>query len=133
MARKYLNDLGLNDELMDLEDAELQKFDDEIKEYGFASYETWNLDYQFYGWLYERLKRYLDVTSDVINLGYHKFEFEGKEYNQKQLIEKMIHGCELALTHDDYAWSDADLTEEERKAIHDVPYIWAVVMSAMWW
>lgn len=136
MARKYLNELGINDEaLTGLTNDELREYEDEIKEYGFGSYETWNLDYQFYAWLYERLKEYVKVSSPYVALDYHRFEYEGKEYTQIELIEKMIQGCEYALTEDEWGWSnDCSATcGEHWKEIRDVGYIWALVMPVMWW
>ena len=131
MARKYLNDLGLPDTLLVLSpgDERSQQWKDETEEYGFPSYETWNLDYQFYGWLYERLKMYLKVN--CVDLSYHKFEFKGEVYTQAELIDKMIYGCELAFSEEQSGkWL---LTKEEEQAVEDVRWIWALVMPAMWW
>lgn len=133
MARKYLNDIGLDDILVDIKptDKKWEKWQEEIKEYGFPSYETWCLDYHFYGWLYERLKMYLEFAGEVINLDFHKFEFEGKEYTQRELIEKMIRGCEIALQNDGELYMVE--SEEDKKLMKDVPWIWATVICAMWW
>ena len=129
MARKYLNDIGINDDFMELaHDKRLERWDKEIEEYGFAEYETWCLDFHFYCWLYERLKMYLEVN--CIDLNYHKFNYEGKEYTQVELINKMLHGCELALFEE---CKHKRLTEDEKKAVNDVRWIWATVMPAMWW
>lgn len=131
MARKYLNDIGLPDELIQLSpgDERSQQWKDEIAEYGFPSYETWCLDFQFYGWLYERLKMYLDYN--CVDLTYHKFEYEGNVYTQLELINKMIYGCELVFSQEFHRLRS--LTDEEEKAIEDVRWIWATVMPAMWW
>lgn len=132
MARKYLNDIGIDDTLMNLDstDERWEKWQEEIEEYGFAEYETWNMDSAFYAWLYERLKMYLETASNIIDLNYHKFEFDGKTYTQAELIDKMIHGCEIALS-DEYDKFTA--TKEENKAVEDVRWIWGTVMTAMWW
>lgn len=131
MARKYLNELGIDDTAMDIKstDKRWNQWQEEIKEYGFAEYETWCLDYHFYAWLYERLKMYLEAAGNVINLDYHKFEFEGKTYTQKELIDKMIRGCEIALK-DNGAYL---VKGEDKKSMDDVRWIWATVMPAMWW
>jgi hypothetical protein len=63
-------------------------------------------------------------------LNVHKFNFENKEYTQKELIDKMLHGCELALSE---AFKNKKLTEDEEKSVCDIPWIWATVMPAMWW
>jgi hypothetical protein len=130
MARKYLNDLGINDNFMKLDpkDSRWTRWNREIEEYGFPDYETWCLDIYFYCWLYERLKMFLEVN--CIDLNVHKFNFENKEYTQKELIDKMLHGCELALSE---AFENKKLTEDEEKSVCDIPWIWATVMPAMWW
>lgn len=42
----------------------------------------------------------------------------------------MLHGCELALSEE---FENKKLTEDEEKLVHDIPWIWATVMPAMWW
>lgn len=129
MARKYLNDIGIDDDFMKIShDKRREVWDKEIEEYGFAEYETWCLDFHFYCWLYERLKMYLEVN--CVDLNYHKFNYEGKEYTQGELIDKMLYGCELALFE---VCRHKRLTEDEEKAVNDVRWIWATVMPAMWW
>jgi hypothetical protein len=130
MARKYLNDIGVDDNCMqiDPEDHRWPKWNKQIEEYGFPEYETWNLDFQFYGWLYERLKMYSGVN--CVDLTFHKFNYEGEEYTQAELIDKMIHGCELAFLKE---YKNKQLTKYEEEVVYDVPWIWATVMPAMWW
>lgn len=130
MERKYLKDIGI-DQLpsgISSEDPRREYWIKETEEYGFPSYETWALDFYFYCWLYERLKKYLEVT--CVDLNYHKFKFNDNEYTQKELIDKMLYGCELCLLSE---CKDKHLTEEEEKVVEDVPWIWATVMPAMWW
>lgn len=130
MARKYLKNIGIDEHPSGLkpEDPRWEKWNRETEEYGFPSYETWDLDFYFYCWLYERLKMYLEVN--CVNLNYHKFNFDDKEYTQQELIDKMLYGCELRLLSE---CKHKRLTEDEEKAINDVPWIWATVMPAMWW
>ena len=130
MTRKYLNDIGFDDTVIGVEstDKRWNDWQKEIKEYGFAEYETWNLDTSFYAWLYERLKFSLEFTPMFHVLC--DFEFEGKKYTLEQLVNKMIHGCEIALKVD--GWY-LDLSEEDKKSIEDVRWIWATVMPALWW
>lgn len=129
MARKYINDLGLDEDFMDLKnDSRWERWNEQIEEYGFPDYETWCLDFYFYIWLYERLKMFLEVN--CVDLTYHKFTYKDKEYTQEELINKMIYGCELALLEER---KNKKLTDEENEAVVDVPWIWATVMPAMWW
>ena len=55
------------------------------------SRDCWDLEYTFFKWLEERLPVYLKEGGAFVDLEYHKFEFRGKEYTQKELIERMIH------------------------------------------
>lgn len=130
MSRKYLNDIGIGDTgmIIDSDDARWESWNQEIKTYGFASYETWCMDFMFICWLYERLKRFLDVN--CIDLNYHKFDFKGKEYTQKELIDMMIRGCELEF---DREFKHKSLTADENGIVSNIPWIWATVMPAMWW
>lgn len=130
MARKYLNDIGIDDNFMklDSDDNRWKLWNKEIEEYGFPSYETWCLDFHFYCWLYERLKKFLEVN--CIDLNYHKFNYKNNEYTQGELIDMMLIGCELALLE---GYKNKKLTEEEEEIVNDVRWIWATVMPAMWW
>lgn len=129
MTRKYLNDIGITEDLIKpAYDERQENWDKEIKEYGFAEYETWSLDFYFYCWLYERLKMYLEVN--CIDLDYHKFTYKNKEYTQGELIDKMLYGCKLALLKE---CKYKKLTKLEEEAIDNVRWIWATVMPVMWW
>ena len=130
MARKFLNELGLSDIIMELspEDKRWNAWKEEKEIFGFSSYETWCLDLHFYCWLYERLRMFLEVNN--IDLSYHKFKFENREYTHGELIDKMLYGCELALLEE---FKSKKLTEDEEKAVEDVRWIWATVMPVMWW
>lgn len=50
MTRKYLNDIGIDDTVMDIksDDKRWREWNKEIEKYGFASYETWCMDCFFY-------------------------------------------------------------------------------------
>ena len=86
------------------------------------------MNFMFFAWLYERLKVFLEVN--CIDLEFHKYEFDGEVYTQLEMINKMIEGCEIALT----GWyGDCYLDEEKRKKMDDVVKIWAVVFDEMWW
>lgn len=130
MARKYLKDLGIdgNPSGLQPEDPRWGRWNRETEEYGFPSYETWSMDFYFYCWLYERLKMYLEVN--CVDLNFHKFHFDGEEYTQQELIDKMLRGCELAILQE---CKHKKLTEDEEQEVDNVPWIWATVMYAMWW
>lgn len=129
MARKYLDDIGVTNrpDLWNEEDKRQEKWTEERNTYGFDERETWALDFTFYCWLYERLKMYLDVN--IIDLTFHKFEYEDETLTQEECINRMIKGCEVYF-EEDGRWP---ISEENQKAMDDVAKIWAVVLPAMWW
>ena len=50
MARKYLNEIGLPDEAIEglsETDPRQQRWKQQIKDWGFADYETWNMNFMF--------------------------------------------------------------------------------------
>lgn len=129
MARKYLDDIGVTNrpDLWNEEDKRQEKWTEERNTYGFDERETWALDFTFYCWLYERLKMYLDVN--IIDLTFHKFEYEDETLTQEECINRMIKGCEVYF-EEDGRWP---ISEENQKAMDDVAKIWAIVLPAMWW
>ena len=134
MARKYLNDIGVNDTVIGIkpDDKRWSQWNKEIGKYGFAEYETWNMDTSFYAWLYERLQCFLEVA--VIDfdaeIESNKFRYDDDTYTLRELINKMLYGCEIALKANGFY---LNLTYEEKEAIEEVVWIWATVMPAMWW
>ncbi len=132
MNRKYLDDLGVPQDCRpdgwnegDKRQAQWAK---EREIYGFDERETWNLDYSFYLWLYERLKMYLEISP--VDLNFHTFKIGKEKLTQKECIERMIEGCAIRIKDNRYF---GELTEDEEKKIDDVLKIWAVVCPAMWW
>lgn len=87
--------------------------------------DCWDLDYAFYQWLRERLPVYLKDASKFIDLEYHKFEFRGKEYTQKELIERMIYLLRASNFN--------TLIDDDWDKWKEVLEIWAIIAPAMWW
>ena len=96
--------------------------------YGFDERETWNLGTCFYAWLYEHLKMYLDKASKIVNLDYYTFEYNGKTYTQREMIEQI---CEII----EYYFSDKfdDWDDDDCKYVSNIEKMWAVIMPYMWW
>lgn len=131
MARKYLNDFWADDTLERLnpEDPRWDRWKEEIEKFGFASYETWDMDLQFYGWLYERLRMFIEVND--IDLDQKIIKIRDTEIGTlKELIDKMVYGCELLLLQE---FRGANLNDEQKTAVENVPYLWAAVIQHMWW
>lgn len=131
MRRKYLDDIGVTDRhdtwYDDENDPEKDvKFNTQRAIYGFDERETYALDHAFYCWLYERLIMFLEVNN--VDLEFHKFEYKGEEYTQKQLIDMMIVNLKFVLSKefDDY-------NDEHREIAKSISEIWSLVLPAMWW
>lgn len=126
--RKYLDDICVTErpDTWNKEDERQTQWKEERDVYGFDERETWALDYSFYLWLYERLKRFIDVC--CIDLDYHKFEYNGNEYTQRQLIDMMLERLEFSFKPE-----YNDLNEVQYNYVSEIEKIWAVVLPAMWW
>lgn len=134
MKRKYIDNLGIKYTETpqgwnaDIGDNRLPRWEKERETYGFDERETWDIDYSFYLWLYERLMMYNEVN--CINTEFHKFDFEDEVLTQQQCIDRMIEGCELFL---DQNKNNIKSTDEEFKKAGDVPYIFAMCIHSLWW
>lgn len=121
--RKYLQDIGVTNfpETWGSDDKRKKQWKKQRKKYGFDEREIWSLDYAFFLWLYERAKMFLEIAA--INLDYHKFDFKGKEYTQRELIELVLKRLE------EYFNNNSDYTD----TTCEIGEIWAKLLSAMWW
>lgn len=128
---KYLIDNNIPHELYkpEKDDYRLSKWKEQRKNYGFDDRETWDLRHNFLGWLYERIKMYIDVCD--CDLNYHTFKYDGKEYTQQQILDKICENIEL--------YFDAQFSADPDKWSKRVPYLneigtlWGLVLPAMWW
>lgn len=136
MAHKYLDDIGVtsnqdrwwfNDDQYP-DDKRLNKWEMEREVYGFDDRETWDLQSSFYLWLYERLMKYVESASPIVNLEYHKFEYKGKEYTQIEMIDMMLERLKFF-----FSSSYVDFDPESEKKVQEIGEIWAIVLPAMWW
>ena len=91
------------------------------------SKECWNLDYAFYEWLNEHLKVYKKEASKIVDLEYHKFEYNGREWTQIEIIDHLIFLTGQVIL-DYFDWGDFSTEYKER--IHD---LWKIVCESMWW
>ena len=126
--RKYLDSIGVIErpDTWNQDDNRQEIWANEREEYGFDERETWALNFSFYLWLYERLKRFVDVC--CIDLDYHKFEYNGAEYTQRQMIDMMIERLEFSFKPE---YNDFD--EKQYTYVSEIEKIWAIVLPAMWW
>jgi hypothetical protein len=94
---------------------------------GWSDDETWNLDYEFIKWVNSRFKKYKEKVSKIVDLEFHRFEYEGKEYTQLELIDKVI-----KLSNE---YIDTNLLSEDKlNSIKDEIFdIFKLIFWTMWW
>ena len=135
IRNKYLEDIGLQPEQITSNtcgdnDDRKSRWDKQRELYGFDERETWSLDQTFVEWIYSHLMMYLEIGGKIINLEYHKFEFKGREYTQREAIEYICKACENFLLDKSFDY------EKERQIIEDMKgaiRLFAEIFPAMWW
>lgn len=132
MAHEYLKDLHTSDafpySMLNPDDSRALGWANQREVYGFDDSETWNLNTMFYAWLYERLRMYVDVGGQVINLEFHRFNYKGAEYTQLELIQAILKRIEFYFS-DEYD----DFDEWDNDYVDEIGEIWALILPAMWW
>ena len=113
MAHKYLNDIlpkgktpydfHYDDEVRN------QKWRKEVEEYGFDERETWNLDFTFFCWLYERLRKYKEVS--FADLTHKIVKVNNEEKNLGKWLDIMINNAEALILLDMYSEENIKLAE----------------------
>ena len=86
-----------------------QKWKKEAEEYGFDERETWNLDFTFFCWLYERLKKYKEVSPADLSCKIVKVNDEEKTL--EEWLDIMINNAESLILVDIYSEEKIDLAE----------------------
>lgn len=127
MGRKFLDDIAVEypEKWVGTGAARRAAWQQENEEYGFDSRDTWHLDTVMLQLLFERLSLYLIKADPVVDLTSHKFQVEGREMTQKEVIEEILGDLRAYLTD-----------EEEKLPADFAPSIWrrwAIVSPAMWW
>lgn len=134
---KYLDDLGIPIKEYGLnwveENDDRNEFMNKEKEkYSFDPRECWNLDDYFQEWLYSRLMKYLEDASKVINLDFYKFNFNNKEYTQKEAIQYIIECVKNILL-----LRINDVEDKEYKKVYEeyqnAVKLFADILPYMWW
>ena len=135
MGRKYLDDIGItkgrehwwfDDD--QYPDDRVAKWAKEREIYGFDDRETWDLQTTFYLWLYERLMKYKESTSGIIDLNFHTFEYRGKKLTQENLIDLLIGLLKFFFSN---SYNEFDPVHNEKKLA--IGEIWALILPSMWW
>ena len=134
---KYLDDLGLKPNeygtnFIGDDDKRSSGWAEEKELYGFDSRETWCLSHIFVEWLYSHCMMYKERASEMIDLTWHKLEYNGKEYSQLEAIDYIIKCTKAYLTEiDEESWTDKEIKLLEK--VQDATRLWAVLFPFMWW
>lgn len=100
-----------------------------LKEKKKLSKECWSLDVSFYKWLKEHLKVYLKDAGNIVDLEYHKFEVDGTEYTQLEIIETML---AILDSIEELGVCDWTFQEDLKRMTSDLCKLWAIILPAMW-
>ncbi len=145
VKHKYLDDIGVDYSwVWDKENSDRdERFEEQQKIYSFDDRETWALDNVFYMWLYERLKMFVEIGGQIVDLNFHKFNYKEKEYTQLELINMMLERLEYYFNDDaldskvdEYKKQGMSVFEADQKAyepVVEIGEIWAILLPAMWW
>lgn len=133
---KYLDDLGLDIEQYGTnftqgDDEKNKKWEEERKEYGFDSRETWCLDRIFIEWIYTRVMMFKERNN--INTDINKFTYKGEVMTQTEGIDKILELSKQILLKKDEIYTNADdynLFLENSREICD---IWKEILPHMGW
>jgi hypothetical protein len=138
MGRKFLKDIGYEEEKIKHSKKRKKRLAKQRKKYGFDEVETWSLKDTFYRWLYERLKMYMKVADPVVDLNFHKFEYKSKTYTQRELILKLIDLLKEHILSEKewYEINDEELptfVDRYEKRTKEICEIWGIILPTMWW
>lgn len=106
-----------------------KKFKQQVKKRGWADDETWSLNSEIMRWIISRCTRYLELADKVIDLSYHKYEYQDRVYTEKEAIQLMIAEAK------NYLMSFEDMEpiksrEEHSKVVFD---LLKLVFEDLWW
>lgn len=89
--------------------------------------ECWNLDLALVEWLNEHLKFFKEEVNGIINLEYHTYIYNGKEYTQSEIIDRLI---ELTKELQDINFSIPIDKEKMKDEMYD---LLKLVHFDLWW
>ena len=103
--------------------------------YGFDVTEIWNLDDTFLMMIYERLKLFLQQTSGLVDLSYHRIEVESEEKSLDEWIREILTLIRRIWTFDStLKYKDPNYTEEQSiKDEEKVYMILSRISRHLWW
>ena len=122
MKSRYLREI--NCEYSYDEDERKEKFDKEKEEYGFASYDTWNIDISFVEFLYIIFNMYNDYN--CIDTHFYKFSIDNENFDMQQLIDYIIETSkEYLISRKKDFLNNINLPDKFYKVLKEImPYMW---------
>ena len=129
---KYLEDIGLPLEkcgvnFMNNTDKRYASWMEHRKLYAVDPRETWNLDYIFYQWAYERLVAYKEMTN--VALDANDFEVNGFFKSFGEWLDEAIDCFKYLVLNYDFAVTSEEFKEKFSKAMD----IWKEMIGMLWW
>ena len=110
-------------------DCRIPKWKEQKKIYGFDERETWDLRDTSLGWIYERIKMYIDICD--VDMDFVGFSFKGKKMTQREVMNKICEDIELYF---DAKYScEPDKWEKRVSYLNEIGTLWGLVLPAMWW
>ena len=100
------------------------------KEQKIIKEECWNLNTELLKWLNIHFKVYKKDASKMVNLTYHTFTYEGKEYTQLEIIDRIIELTGYLLLDDNYLPIKVGTIKNKQKQLFDLIEL---VFNVMWW
>ena len=90
----------------------------------------WNLDYEFMKWLNKWFKEYRKNASKIVDLKFHIYTYNGKEYTQLQIIDRIINLTDKLIDENYYYGEDMKKVCDECMEVLD---LFKIVYWNMWW
>lgn len=89
----------------------------------------WNLDYEFLKWINKWFKEYKENASKMVDLEFHIYTYEDKEYTQLEIIDRIIYLTDKLIDESYYYNRDEDVYDECMEVLD----LFKVVYWDMWW
>lgn len=132
---KYLDNLGLKPEEYGTNftfenDARIDKWDEQRKQYGFDERETWNLDRTFIEWIYTRFMMYKELS--IVDTSFHRISYKEQKITQGEAIDKVLNLAEEILKSEPSAWNKI-INEMVFENLREICEILKELLPYMWW
>lgn len=134
MEHKYLTDIGIKEDDMpwnwNPDDIRQKEWVKEREKYGFDERETWDLDYSFHLWFYERLMMYNEIN--CIDTSYHKFKYKNEELTLQECIDFILETLKNKLLRDIIDW-DKKTSDKIYKQEEKMYQLIIKILPCLWW